>query len=91
MLSAFLLGSCSSCEKVVLTARDLKDDELVDRCIHCDTLLPSEKLRWAAPSEVVSLGYFIDGYRDPEEATERGCRGGSCGVQQRKEPLNQQL
>lgn len=84
MSTAFLTGPCSKCEREVLTVRDLQEGELVDCCIHCEMLLSRENLRWADPSEVAALGYFIDGYREKSSEGERGCRGGSCGVQQRQ-------
>ena len=83
MSTAFLIGPCGGCGRVVLTARDLLDEELVDRCIHCEELLSGEDLEWAEPARVVELGYFIDGYRPESSDGERGCRGGSCGVQQK--------
>lgn len=83
METAFQVGPCPKCTRSVVTARDLTNDKLVDRCIHCDTLLSSAELSWASAREVVELGYFIDGYRDEVTEKERGCRGGACGVQQR--------
>ena len=78
----FRIGSCPACDRLVLTARDLIDDELVDCCLHCEHPFEGEQIRWAPPKEVVELGYFIDGYEHPDLTAESGCNGGSCGVQQ---------
>ena len=80
---SFRVGPCPDCDRQVLTSRDLVDDELIARCLHCEAPLDSDTIQWAAPKDVVELGYFIDGYQVPDsESKEGGCRGGACGVQQ---------
>ena len=79
-----MVGPCPECQKEVLTSRDLVGEEIVDRCLHCESLLPRKTLRWSSPKAVVALGYIIEGYQDEHSQDEgsRGCRGGACGVQQ---------
>ncbi len=80
-LSTFRTAPCPHCDRPVLTARDLVDEDLRDRCVHCDHLFDPEEISWAAPDEVLAMGYFIEGF-DSQPSSERGCKGGTCGVRQ---------
>lgn len=77
---------CAHCERDVLTARDLDDNEqMVDVCLHCETSLDrtDESARWVDARALTEHGYFVDGLESAEDRHGgSGCRGGSCGVQQ---------
>ena len=79
----FLVGTCPSCQREVLTARDLAEVGLVDVCLHCGHCFERAALRLTSPREVTKLGYDIDGLDGDEECDSHGgCRDGTCGVQQ---------
>ena len=82
MNSAFLVASCPRCERdPVLLVWALLGDELVTRCLHCDTPVDQELARPADPDELADLGYDVGG-APANEHGERGCRDGQCGVRQ---------
>lgn len=83
----FLVVDCPGCARSVLTARDLDDDgQLVDVCLHCETVLAADapSARWLDARAVLALGYFVDGVAEPQDdgCSTGGCNGGSCGIQQ---------
>lgn len=80
--AAFAVGFCPVCDRDVLTARQLVDDQLANVCLHCDHEFDQQDLQWWSARRVSKLGYVIDGYDDGECDTHGGCRDGSCGVQQ---------
>ncbi len=52
----------------------------VFECADCGCSVTSDAIEWIGLDAAHELGYKIDGYHPP--TGERGCRGGSCGVQQ---------
>ncbi len=82
----FLVVHCPQCAREVLTARDLDaDGQLVDVCLHCAARLDRQapSARWLDADALSQRGYFVDGSEaKASRHGTRGCRGGSCGVQQ---------
>jgi hypothetical protein len=82
----FIIAPCESCDRDVLTARDLDEhDALVCVCVHCGAVVDEHdsRARRVGPAELVEMDYFVDGYvPDDGHDKEGGCRGGSCGVRQ---------
>lgn len=79
---SFRVGFCPTCDKKVLTAKNLAHGDLVDLCVHCDHELLEEAIQWISARSVAGLGYDIDGYGDEDCDSHGGCRGGTCGVRQ---------
>ena len=74
----FASGECATCERVVIGAHDLIDDQLQIVCSHCDTLL--ERVEWIDSTQADQMGYFVEGA--PVRGQTRRCGGGACGVRQ---------
>ena len=79
-MDGFLVARCDTCDRTVLTARDLDSDgALVLACVHCDTAL-DDIPRPVDVDELDAMGYVVEGRLEPHG--ERGCRDGGCGVRQ---------
>jgi hypothetical protein len=75
--SEFPFADCPACAKQVLTHLDFDADGVeVRRCIHCDLVIPSEHLRWAAASALRVNGYALLEARTCGNGG--GCRAGGC-------------
>ena len=68
---------CPQCDCLALVAGPPNGRRF--QCLDCDTWIagPAE---WVTLSEAQDLGYLVPGA--PVVGQKRGCRGGSCGVQQ---------
>lgn len=68
---------CAVCQKQVLVAQDLDDDDaLIDVCVHCDTRIADDAKRGRAGGYALkALGYVLE-----EDGDEGGCGTGGCGT-----------
>ena len=83
LTAGFAIGCCQSCDRTVLASRILRDEAVLEACVHCDEVLDPKELRWVSASELVELGYLVEGHEDDSSCdTGGGCRDGSCGIQQ---------
>lgn len=84
--ASFLVIHCRRCAKDVLSARDLDEQgQLGDFCLHCEAALDRDhpSAKWVGAGELVERGYLVEGHESPADGdTGRGCRGGSCGIEQ---------
>lgn len=75
----FPVSHCETCETERLTYGDVVEDQIVRKCLNCDSPIASE-IDWRTADETTELGYAIEGHQPPSE--KRGCKDGACGVQQ---------
>ena len=78
----FLVAPCPTCERRVLSGRDLDHDgELILVCIHCGGRLDPAEATAGDAAELDELGYDV-GETPQSVHGERGCRDGQCGIRQ---------
>lgn len=80
-MSGFPITACQSCHLDVLIYGELNENnELIQRCIECDTEIEAAQIRLESAIETEKLGYHLN--LTTEKSIKKECQGGSCGVQQ---------